>query len=140
MTTSTTEGRYELGLQRYEDGAPLEEVLALFQELYQETPNDVRVAVSLSWLHILMGNRDQAILFSRKAKGTAQGLFNHALALLTFKEKGVREKFEEAVHFGGHEAMHDAMENLQDAIKRKDGVYPAAEKMMQWLNEVHVAH
>lgn len=140
MTTSTTEGRYELGLQRYEEGAPLEEVLAHFQELYKETPNDVRVAVSLSWLHILLGNRDQALFFCKKTKGTAQGLFNHALALLAFKEKGVRDKFEEALHFGGHDAMHDAMDNLEDAIKRKGGSYPPAEKMIQWLNEVHVAH
>ena len=34
---------------------------------------------------------------------------------------------------GGEEGRKDAIENLNDAIKRKGGVYPAAEKMLKWL-------
>jgi hypothetical protein len=64
-----------------------------------------------------------------------QGKYNHALALLTFKEKGVREKLDEAYRMGGEEGRKDALENLQDAIKRKGGVYPAAEKMHKWLQD-----
>ncbi|MNY01361.1 hypothetical protein D3C86_1338890 [compost metagenome] len=137
MTTQTTEGRYEEGLKRYEEGAPLEEVLAHFQALYKDTPNDVRVIVSLSWLHILLGNKAEALAFSKAAKGTAQGRYNHALALLTFKEKGVREKLDEAIRMGGHEGMHDAMANLEDAIQRKGGDFPAAQKLLAWIKEMH---
>lgn len=140
MTTPTTEDRYQEGLKRYEDGAPLEEVLAWFQDLYRESPNDVRVIVSLSWLHTLLGHKEPALRFSKLAKGTPQGRYNHALALLTFKEKGVREKLEEAVNMGGHEGLHDAMENLEEAIQRKGGSYPAAEKLLGWLKDMHPAH
>lgn len=140
MTTETTEGRYEAGLQLYEDGKPLDEVLKHFQGLYRDTPQDTRVAVSLSWLHLLLGHKDEAIAFAKRAKGTAQGRYNHALALLTFKEKGVREKLEEAVEMGGHDGLHDAIANLEDAIQRKGGSYPAAEKMIAWIKEMDHHH
>jgi hypothetical protein len=137
MTAETLSSRYEAGLKRYEEGAPLDEVLAEFETMHLEAPNDARILVSLSWLHLMLEHKDQAIAFSKKAKGTAQGRYNLALAQLTFKEKGVRQTLEEAVRLGGHDGLHDAMDNLEDAIKRKGGSYPAAERMLEWLKEMH---
>lgn len=137
MTTETISDRYEAGLKRYEEGAPLDELVTYFQALYQEDPSDMRIIVSLSWLHLLLGHKEQALAFSKKAKGTAQGRYNLALAQLTFKEKGVRVTLEEAVRLGGHEGLHDAMDNLEDALRRKGGSYPAAEKMLAWIKEMH---
>lgn len=137
---ATTEQRYEEGLKLYESGAALEEVLKFFQELRKDAPNDVRIAVSLSWLNILLGNKEPAIRYAKEAKATAQGRYNHALALLVFGEKGVREKLIEAVELGGHDGMHDALENLQDAIAKKGGAFAPAEKMIRWIQELDHHH
>ncbi len=137
---ATTEERYDEGLKLYESGAPLEEVLKFFQDLRKDAPNDVRLAVSLSWLNILLGNKEPAIRYAKEAKAVAQGRYNHALALLTFGEKGVREKLFEAIELGGHDGMHDAVENLQDAIQKKGGSFPAAEKMIRWIQDMDHHH
>ena len=137
MTTesaTTYDDRYTKGLERYEAGDPLDQVIAHFMEMRKEK-FDVRVAVALSWLFTLHGEKDRAMLYCKEAKSVPQGKYNHALALLTFKEKGVREKLEEAYQMGGEEGRKDAIENLNDAIKRKGGVYPAADKMLKWLQD-----
>jgi hypothetical protein len=135
MTTDSAlsyDDRYAKGIERYEAGESIDALIPTFAELRREK-FDVRVAVALSWLHTLAGQKDRAMLYAKEAKGVPQGKYNHALALLTFNEKGVREKLEEAYQMGGEEGRKDAIENLQDAIKRKGGVYPAAEKMLKWL-------
>lgn len=137
---ATTEERYDEGLKLYESGAPLEEVLKFFQDLRKDAPNDVRIAVSLSWLNILLGNKEPAIRYAKEAKAVAQGRYNHALALLAFGEKGVREKLFEAIELGGHDGMHDAVANLEDAIQKKGGSFPAAEKMIRWIQEMDHHH
>jgi len=137
---ATTEDRYEEGLRLYESGAELQETLKFFQDLRKDAPNDVRIAVSLSWLNILLGNKEPAIRYAKEAKSTAQGRYNHALALLTFGEKGVREKLFEAVEQGGHDGMHDALANLQDAIEKKGGSFPPAEKLVRWIQELDTHH
>lgn len=124
--------RYEALLGRYESGEAMDALIPEFVALRRERP-DLRVAVALSWLYTLTGKRDEALRYSREAKGVAQGRYNHALALLTFNEKGVREKLEEAYRLGGEQGRQDAIENLKDAIKRKGGLFPAATKMVQWL-------
>ena len=137
MTTETElsyDERYEKGLQSYEAGEPIEALIPVFQKLRTEQ-FDVRVAVALSWLYILAGQKDRALHYAKEAKGVPQGKYNHALALLAFKEKGVREKLEEAYAMGGEEGRKDAIENLQDAVKRKGGAFPAAEKMIKWLED-----
>jgi hypothetical protein len=135
MTTDSAlsyDERYAKGIERYEAGEAIDALIPTFAELRKEK-FDVRVAVALSWLYTLAGQKDRAMMYAKEAKGVPQGKYNHALALLTFNEKGVREKLEEAYQMGGEEGRKDAIENLQDAIKRKGGVYPAAEKMLKWL-------
>lgn len=138
MTTETADtaldydARYQAGLERYEGGESSDALIAYFQQLRQEK-FDVRVSVALSWLYTLSGKKERALLYGKEAKGVPQGKYNHALALLTFKEKGVREKLEEAYQMGGEEGRKDAIDNLQDAIKRKGGVFPPGEKMLKWL-------
>lgn len=134
------DAEYEAGLKRYDEGGSLQDVLDYFTELHGRVPSDVRIAVSLSWLHILVGNKDKAIHFSREARSTAQGRFNLALSFLVFGEKGVREKFEEAMAQAGHDGLHDAVGNLEDAVKRKGGKFAPAEKMLKWIEEVHPHH
>ena len=133
-TQLTYDERYEQGIQRYEANEPIEALIPYFQQMRTEK-FDVRVAVALSWLYTLAGQKDRAMYYAKEAKGVPQGKYNHALALLTFKEKGVREKLDEAYAMGGEEGRKDAIENLQDAIKRKGGAYPAAEKMLKWLQD-----
>ncbi len=142
MTQLTTDidTDYEAGLELYDEGKPLAEVLAHFEELRRKAPTDVRVAVSLGWLHILLGNKQKALLYCREAKGTVQGRFNLVLAYLAFGEKGVRERFEEALGSSDHDGLHDAMHNLDDAIARKGGSFKPAEKMLAWLQELHQHH
>lgn len=135
MTTDSAlsyDERYAKGLERYEAGEAFDQLIPVFQELRKEK-FDIRVAVALSWLYTLAGQKDRALTYCKEAKGVPQGKYNHALALLTFNEKGVREKLDEAYQMGGEEGRKDAIENLNDAIKRKGGVYPAAEKMLKWL-------
>jgi hypothetical protein len=137
MTTeiaASFDARYQALIERYEAGAPIEELIPQFQAMRQEQA-DVRISVSLSWLYILSGQKERAFHYCKEAKAIPQARYNHALAMLTFNEKGVREKLEEAYRLGGEEGRQDALENLKDAIKRKGGVYPAAQKMLRWLEE-----
>lgn len=137
MTTEAAtsyDARYQALIERYEAGTPIDELIPQFQAMRQEQA-DVRVSVALSWLYILAGHKDRALHYCKEAKTIPQARYNHALALLTFKEKGVRDKLEEAYRLGGEDGRQDAIENLQDAIKRKGGSYPAAEKMLRWLQE-----
>lgn len=133
--TKSFEEQYSEGIKLYTDGAPLEEVLAYFNELAKYS-RDIRIAVSLSWLHILLGNKDKAMAYVKEAKRTTQGKYNLVLALLTFGGSGVRERFEQAVDEGGMEGINDAIENLEDAIARKGGSFKPAEKMLCWLKEI----
>lgn len=137
QVSTAIDADYEAGLKLYDEGKPLEEVLAFFEDLRAKAPTDVRISVSLGWLNILLGNKQKAILFTKEAKGTVQGRFNLVLAYLAFGEKGVRERFEEAVAMSDHDGLHDAMANLEDAIARKGGTYKPAEKMLAWLNDLH---
>ncbi len=140
QTTAAIDAGYEAGIKLYDEGAPLMDVVTHFERLQLQAPTDVRIAVSLSWLHILLGNKAKALNYCRQARSTAQGRFNQVLAYLEFHEKGVRERFEEAVDEAGHEGIHDAIANLEDAIKRKGGTFPAAAKMLGWLRDVHPEH
>lgn len=139
MTTITREQldeKYARGIKRYEEGAPLAELLPYFEELRKIAPGDVRLSISLGWLHMLLGHQQEAFAFNREARNLPQGRFNLALACLTFGEKGFRQHFEAAMNMG-HEAIHDAIDNLEDAIQRKGGSYPAAEKMLRYIHEAH---
>ncbi|MEB3223171.1 MAG: hypothetical protein VKS61_13930 [Candidatus Sericytochromatia bacterium] len=124
--------RYQELLDRYEGGEAIEALIPEFLKLRQEQA-DVRVSVALGWLYVLAGQKDRALHFCKEAKSVPQGKYNHALALLAFNEKGVREKLDEAYRLGGDEGRKDAIENLKDALKRRGGVFPAAEKMIRWL-------
>ncbi|MEB3330327.1 MAG: hypothetical protein VKQ33_13970 [Candidatus Sericytochromatia bacterium] len=135
MTTPVAvdfDDRYQALLDRYEAGEAIEALIPEFLKLRQER-SDVRVAVALGWLYVLAGQKDRALHYCKEAKGVPQGKYNHALALLAFNEKGVRDKLDEAYRLGGDEGRNDAIENLKDAIKRRGGVFPAAEKMLRWL-------
>jgi hypothetical protein len=126
------DARYQSILDRYEAGEAFDALIPELLKLRQEGP-DVRVSVALGWLYVLTGQKERALHFCKEAKGVPQGKYNHALALLAFNEKGVREKLDEAYRLGGDEGRKDAIENLKDAIKRRGGVFPAAEKMLRWL-------
>jgi hypothetical protein len=141
MTTATMpEDRIQAALDQYEQGTDLETCLGLFEALRKDAPTDPRVIIGLGWLHLLLGHKSQALSFCRATKNLPQGRYNLALAMLTFGEKGVRDVFIKAVEMGGHEGMHDAVHNLQDAIARRGGTYPAATKMLAWIEELHPAH
>jgi hypothetical protein len=138
MSTETAlsyDERYQKLLERYESGNEAVEALIPEFQLLRQEHADIRISVALSWLYTLAGQKERSLYYCKEAKGVPQGKYNHALALLTFKEKGVREKLDEAYRMGGEEGRKDAIDNLQDAIKRKGGVYPAAEKMLKWLQE-----
>ncbi|MEB3187015.1 MAG: hypothetical protein VKP72_06210 [bacterium] len=141
MTTApTVEDRIQTALEHYEQGVELAACLAEFEALRKDAPTDPRVIIGLGWLHILLGNKSQAMSFCRAAKNLPQGRYNMALAMLTFGEKGVRDVFLKAIEMGGHEGLHDAVHNLEDAIARRGGDFPAAKKMLAWIDEIHPAH
>lgn len=131
------EQAYEAGLQRYLAGDPLAEVLADFEAMARQHPRDPRIILSLSWLYTLEGHKEPALRYAKQARTSAQGRFNQVLAMLTFGEKGVRDKFEEAYHTAQPDEIQDAVDNLNDALARKGGQYPAATKMLDWLLHHH---
>lgn len=140
QVSTAIDAEYEAGLKLYDEGNSLDEVLLFFEDLRKKAPTDVRISVSLGWLHILLGNKQKAMLYTREARGTVQGRFNLVLAYLAFGEKGVRDRFEDAVANSDHDGLHDAMANLEDAIGRKGGTFKPAEKMLAWLKDLHDHH
>lgn len=136
----TVKHPFEEGLELYEQKAPYDQIIPLFEQGITLTPKDSVGYTCLAWLLILRRQGDdaqKAELFAQKAvqldRNNYQAHFNLALAMLENGSKGVRGVFQKAMaKVGTDEDYTEVIENLKDALEREPEL-AAASKMLAWI-------
>ena len=140
MTDAVTEAPslFEEALQRYQQGAPLPEVIDSFLTITQQEPRLSAGWTCLAWLQLLdnqpLEGLRSARLAVRLSPQDPQARINLALAMLETGAKGVREHIEvvQRVLAMAPEMGAEIQESIADGLQRKPG-WPAMQKIKAWL-------
>lgn len=131
---------FERGLELYEQKAPYDEIIPLFEQGLTIAPRDSIGYTCLAWLHLLRNQDDDAgkgLVFAQKAvrldPANAQAHFNLVLAMLIGKISGVRQEFQRAMSkLGSVEERQEVINNLNDALERRPDLAEAS-KILDWM-------
>ncbi len=129
---------FEQALQRYQEGAPLEEVIASFLEITRQEPRLSAGWTCLAWLQLLDDQPQEALRSAKTAVRLngqdPQARINLSLAMLETGAKGVREHVEivQRVMVMAPEMAEDLNAAIADGLQRKPG-WKAMEKVKAWL-------
>jgi tetratricopeptide (TPR) repeat protein len=131
---------FELGLELYEQKAPYEQSIALFEQGVTLAPRDSVGYTCLAWLHILRGEGEdngKGMLYAQKAvrldPANVQAHFNLVLGMLVGGVTGVRQEFQRAMgKLRTVEEQQEVLTNLQDALDRRPEL-ESARKLMTWI-------
>ncbi len=129
---------FEQALQRYQEGAPLEEVIASFLEITRQEPRLSAGWTCLAWLQLL-DNQPQAGLRSARTAvklnpQDPQARINLTLAMLETNAKGVREHIElvQRLRVMAPELASELDDALADGLVRRPD-WQALLKVQAWL-------
>lgn len=133
---------FEVGLELYEQKAPYEQIIPLFEQGLTLAQRDSVGYTCLAWLHLLRNENDDAakgLVYAQKAvrldAGNAQANFNLVLAMLLNNASGVRQEFQRAMSkLNTQEDRQEVIENLNDAIERRPDL-EAAKKILKWMQD-----
>ncbi|QDZ39618.1 hypothetical protein FRE64_06550 [Euhalothece natronophila Z-M001] len=129
---------YEQGLQKYQAGEPLEDLIAYFKDLSDRAPKDSAIWCSLAWLYLLSDKPNAALKAAQKSvkfdKQAPQARINLALALLETGKTGVREQIEATQEIIGlsSQLREEIIANLDDGLARKPN-WKAVNRVKNWL-------
>jgi predicted Zn-dependent protease len=129
---------FEQALQRYQEGAPLDEVIASFLEITRQEPRLSAGWTCLAWLQLL-DNQPQAGLRSARTAvklnpQDPQARINLSLAMLETNAKGVREHIElvQRLRVMAPELASELDDALADGLVRRPD-WQALLKVQAWL-------
>jgi cytochrome c-type biogenesis protein CcmH/NrfG len=131
---------FEQALQRYQEGAPLEEVIASFLEITRQEPRLSAGWTCLAWLQLLLDQPRAALQSARTAvrlnPQDPQARINLSLALLETGGKGVREHVElvQRVMLMAPELAEELRGSIADGLQRRPG-WGALNKLKGWLKD-----
>ena len=140
MSTDTTadSSLFEQALERYQQGAPLPEVIASFEQITQEEPRLSAGWTCLAWLQLL-DNQPQAGLRSARLAvklnpQDPQARINLSLAMLETNAKGVREHIElvQRLRLMAPELAGELDGAIDDGLARRPD-WQALQKVQAWL-------
>ena len=136
--TSQETSLFEQALQRYQEGAPLEEVISSFLEITRQEPRLSAGWTCLAWLQLL-DNQPQAGLRSARTAvklnpQDPQARINLSLAMLETNAKGVREHIElvQRLRVMAPELASELDDALADGLARRPD-WQALLKVKAWL-------
>ena len=136
--TSQETSLFEQALQRYQEGAPLEEVISSFLEITRQEPRLSAGWTCLAWLQLL-DNQPQAGLRSARTAvklnpQDPQARINLSLAMLETNAKGVREHIElvQRLRVMAPELAAELDDSLEDGLVRRPD-WQALLKVKAWL-------
>ena len=125
MTATDAPSLFEQALKSYNEGAPLSEVIASFQEITQQDPRLSAGWTCLAWLQLL-DNQAQTALRSARMAGKLnpqdpQARINLSLAMLENNVKGVREHIElvQRVRLMAPEIGEELDNSIADGLARR---------------------
>ncbi len=130
---------YDKGLEKYQAGEPIEDLIAYFSDLRDRAPKNSAVLCSLAWLYLLADQPNAALKIAQKSvkldKQAPQARINLAIALLESGKSGVREHIEAAQEIIGlsSQLREDIIQNLDDGLARKPD-WKAVNRVKNWLS------
>ena len=141
-TTDAAEGGasslFEQALQAYQAGAPLEEVIASFQQITRQEPRLSAGWTCLAWLQLLQDQPRTALQSARMAvklnPQDPQARINLSVAMLETGAKGVREHIDlvKRVMVMAPELAEELNDSIADGLRRRPG-WTALAKVQAWL-------
>ena len=138
MTTADESSLFEQALASYQQGAPIEEVIASFLQITRQEPRLSAGWTCLAWLQLLDNQPQAALRSARNAvklnPQDPQARINLSLAMLETGAKGVREHIElvQRVMVLAPELASELEESIADGLQRRPG-WAAMEKVQAWL-------
>ena len=133
---------FELGLELYEQKAPYEQIIPLFEQGLNVAPRDSIGYTCLAWLHLLRGEGEdngKGLVYAQKASrldpNNVQAHFNLVLAMLVNGVTGVRQEFQRALSkLRTTNEEQEVIGNLEDALERRAD-FDQAQKLLNWIKE-----
>jgi len=139
-TNETTAAElFDQGLEQYQQGAPVPELIPLFIEVCDRSPKMAPAWSCLAWLYLLNDQPQKALKAAQKAVKIdpilPQARINLVLALLEAGEKGVREHVEvvQKACAIDPEIKASISENCADGLQRKPD-WQNMKKVQQWMD------
>ncbi|MFO7630134.1 MAG: hypothetical protein R6W06_11600 [Prochlorococcaceae cyanobacterium] len=129
---------FDQAIGRYQQGEPLNELLADFEQITIQMPRHSAAWTCLAWLQLLENQPMAALHSARQAVKLSpqdpQARVNLSLAMLETGAKGVREHIEivQRVMAMSPELASELNEAINDGLSRKPG-WGALEKLKAWL-------
>jgi predicted Zn-dependent protease len=129
---------FEQALQRYQEGAPLPEVIDSFLTITQQEPRLSAGWTCLAWLQLLDNQPQAALRSARNAvklnPQDPQARINLSLAMLETNAKGVREQIEwvQRVRVMAPELAEELDGSIADGLARRPD-WDALQKVQAWL-------
>ena len=139
MTATDAPSLFEQALKSYNEGAPLSEVIASFQQITQQDPRLSAGWTCLAWLQLLDNQAQTALRSARMAvklnPQDPQARINLSLAMLENNVKGVREHIElvQRVRVMAPEIGEELDSSIADGLARRPD-WQALQKVKAWLN------
>jgi predicted Zn-dependent protease len=129
---------FEQALQRYQEGAPLEEVIDSFLQITRQEPRLSAGWTCLAWLQLLDNQPQAALRAARNAvklnPQDPQARINLSLAMLETNAKGVREHIQlvQRLRALAPELAGELDEAIADGLARRPD-WQALLKVKAWL-------
>ena len=139
MTATDAPSLFEQALKSYNEGAPLSEVIASFQQITQQDPRLSAGWTCLAWLQLLDNQAQTALRSARMAvklnPQDPQARINLGLAMLENNVKGVREHIElvQRVRVMAPEIGEELDSSIADGLARRPD-WQALQKVKAWLH------
>ena len=137
-TTSEDTSLFDQALSRYQQGAPVGELIEDFQEITRQSPGLSAGWTCLAWLQLLNDQPLEALRAARAAvklnPQDPQARVNLSLAMLETGAKGVREHIDivRRVMALAPELATELKESLADGLERRPD-WTAIQKVKTWL-------
>ena len=138
MSSSTETSLFEQALERYQQGAPLTDVIASFEQITQQEPRQSAGWTCLAWLQLLDNQPQAGLRSARQAvklnPQDPQARINLSLAMLETNAKGVREHIElvQRLRLMAPELATELDASIDDGLARRPD-WQALQKVKTWL-------
>jgi predicted Zn-dependent protease len=136
--TQDVEALFEQGLERYQAGDSISDLIPLFQEVCDRAPKVGPAFTCLAWLYLLEDRPTAAYKTAQRAvklnPQDPQARVNLAVALLETGKKGVREHIDMAAQVlaASAELRNETKASIEEGLSRKPD-WKSLSRVQQWL-------
>jgi len=139
MMSESINELYDQGLEKYQAGEPIEDLISYFRDLRDRAPKNSAVWCSLAWLYLLADEPNSALKAAQKSvkldQQAPQARINLAIALLEAGKSGVREQIDAAEEVIGMSSQlrEEVIKNLDDGLAKKPD-WKAVTRVKNWIS------